>query len=121
MTEVEKWYDRNRRLAQAYSAPIRFLFWLGLVTIGRKSPECTIKADGSWEYIYPEKIVWPLHFAPAWVWKKTLRHPIAMLRHYGCFGVFRNNRGVISRIPGRLLPRRWGFHIMGLIEIGDRG
>lgn len=35
-------------------------------------------------------------------------------------GLFRNRPGVIRDIPGRLLPRRWGFYVLGL-EVGDRG
>lgn len=59
----------------------------------------------------------PIQFAPLWCWKKPLAHA----RFCGWFGLFRNRPDVISRIPGRWLPRRWGFHFMGLIEIGDRG
>jgi hypothetical protein len=35
-------------------------------------------------------------------------------------GVFRNRPGVIKWIPGKLLPRRWGFRLLGF-EFGDRG
>lgn len=41
----------------------------------------------------------------------------------GCFaplGVFGNLPGVIKWIPGRLLPRRWGFHVFGLPRIRSR-
>lgn len=70
------------------------------------------RADGT--------ISWPIHFAPAHVWRdwKSLR---AWVRFCGWFYAFRNPPGVIKWLPGRLLPRRWGFGIMGLIEIGDRG
>lgn len=62
-------------------------------------------------------IRWPAHVAPAWMW----RHPLVCLRMNGAFYVFRNLPGVIKWTPGRLLPRRWGFGIAGLIEFGDRG
>lgn len=35
-------------------------------------------------------------------------------------GLFRNKPGVVKWRRGRLLPRRWGFYVLGL-EIGDRG
>lgn len=35
-------------------------------------------------------------------------------------GIFRNHPEVVKWIPGKVLPRRWGFYILGL-EIGDRG
>lgn len=66
-------------------------------------------------------ILWPVHFAPFWIWKGFMRHPINMTRCNGAFYVFRNLPGVIKWIPGRLLPRRWGFGLFGLIEFGDRG
>lgn len=34
-------------------------------------------------------------------------------------GLFRNRSGVKKWLPGRLLPRRWGFYVLGL-EIGQR-
>lgn len=68
-----------------------------------------IRDDGS--------IRWPLHFAPSWMWKS----PLASLRFSGLFYLFRNRPGIIKWEEGRLLPRRWGFGIAGLIEFGDRG
>ncbi len=65
-------------------------------------------------------IRWPVKFAPAWVFKSR-REFIAWVRCHGWFYVFRNLPHVIKWEEGRLLPRRWGFGIMGLIEIGDRG
>lgn len=84
-------------------------------------------------------IRWPIHVEPWWIWKVHVR---CMLRgewfcgrdkisgkprrgfpwgsSISAFGVFRNLPGVIKWEKGRLLPRRWGFHILGL-EIGDRG
>lgn len=62
-------------------------------------------------------IRWPFHVAPAWMW----RQPLRTARAWGWFYVFRNLPGVIKWEPGRLLPRRWGFGIMGLIEVGSRG
>lgn len=35
-------------------------------------------------------------------------------------GLFRNKPGVIKWRKGKLLPRRWGFYVLGL-EVGDRG
>lgn len=84
---------------------IRFLIWLGLV---RR------RENGS--------IRWPIHFAPAWIWKAFVRHPINMTKAGGgAIYVFRNRPEVIKWTPGRLLPRRWGVGFFGLIEFGDRG
>lgn len=64
------------------------------------------------------KVVWPVRVAPWHMWKfwllKAGREPFPRV------GVFRNLPGVVKHIPGRLLPRRWGFRVLGL-EIGDRG
>lgn len=62
-------------------------------------------------------IRWPLHIAPAHLW----RHPLVCVRSYGFVYAFKNSPGVIKWLPGRLLPRRWGFGIAGLVEFGDRG
>lgn len=96
----------------------QFLLLVGFVKIGRKSTACRYdKTTGTLTYIYPERIVWPFHVAPAWIW----RHPIVSLRMCGFFYVFRNMHGVVKYREGRLLPIRWGFGIMGLVEFGDRG
>ena len=58
-------------------------------------------------------IRWPFHISPRWTWK-------ALLKVQPLVGVFRNRPGVIKWVPGRLLPRRWGFYIW-FVEIGDRG
>jgi len=59
-------------------------------------------------------IKWPIHILP-WDWW------VALFRGSGSrAGFFRNRPGVIKWIPGRLLPRRWGFYILGF-EFGDRG
>jgi hypothetical protein len=63
--------------------------------------------------IVGSKIRWPLHMGPWHLWKMLLFHGPRI-------GVFRNRPGVIRDIPGRLLPRRWGFFILGF-EFGDRG
>ena len=55
----------------------------------------------------------PISVLPWWLWK-------AMFRQRSFFGLFRNRPNVISKVRGSLLPRRWGFHILGL-EIGQRG
>ena len=70
------------------------------------------KTDGS--------IAWPIKFAPRWVWRDWSSFRGWCLFN-GPFYVFRNKSGIIKWVPGRLLPRRWGFGIFGLIEIGDRG
>ena len=75
---------------------IRLLLRIGLVNR---------RADGT--------IRWPFHVSPWWIWKvHFLKGPR--------FGIFRNVPGVIKWLPGRMLPRRWGFFIIGF-EVGDRG
>ncbi len=75
---------------------MRFLLWLGLT---RK------KSDGSYRF--------PVHVSPWHIWR--------YLWAYGQYcGFFRNLPGVVKWEEGRLLPRRWGFYILGF-EIGDRG
>jgi hypothetical protein len=57
-----------------------------------------------------------------WGWVfKDWKHLRAWVICNGWFYVFRNLPGVIKWQKGRLLPRRWGFGIAGLIEFGDRG
>lgn len=63
------------------------------------------------------RIVYPFHVAPHWRWQ----HPILSAQVSGWFYVFHNLPGVVKWEKGRMLPRRWGFGIMGLIEFGDRG
>ncbi len=70
---------------------------------------------------YDGTIRWPLHFAPWWQWKMLFTHPINLWKLSNGFYLFRNLPGVIKWREGRLLPRRWGFGVMGLIEFGDRG
>ena len=82
----------------------KFLLWLGVIRI---------RDNG--------KIRWPIHFSPLWIWKATMRHPINMIGMHGVFYRFKNRPGVIKWEEGRLLPRRWGFGFLGLIEFGDRG
>lgn len=83
---------------------VQLMIWIGLI---RR------KDDGS--------IRWPVHIAPRHVWRMVLKNPRNMTKFYGLFYVFRNLPGVIKWEKGRLLPRRWGFGILGLIEFGDRG
>lgn len=67
-------------------------------------------------------IRWPVSISPWWMWRAALRHPVKVVRlSGGCFYTFRNLPGVIKWEPGRMLPRRWGFGVLGLIEFGDRG
>lgn len=100
---VEHWTRRNLRLRKNFSAPIRFLLWVGFVNISNSFP-----APGT-----RPGIRWPFSAPPMrnfWTWRRT----------WGTFYVFRNQPGVIKWLPGRLLPRRWGFGICGF-EFGDRG
>lgn len=59
-------------------------------------------------------IRWPIHVGSPHYWVVLSRWPGQRV------GVFRNLPGVIKWERGRLLPRRWGFYVLGL-EIGDRG
>ena len=87
-----------------FQLPVKFLLWVGLI---RRED------DGS--------IRWPIHIAPRHCWVSAWEHPKLIGRWTGWFYVFRNLPGVIKWEEGRLLPRRWGFGILGLIEFGDRG
>jgi hypothetical protein len=58
----------------------------------------------------------PVYIAPMRKWKEW-RDYVAM---FGWFYTFSNKR-CNPKVPGRLLPFRWGFGIAGLLEIGDRG
>jgi hypothetical protein len=69
-----------------------------------------LRADGS--------IRWPIHVKPTHWWLFLLVH--GGHHPFRRFGVFRNQPGFVKWLPGRLLPRRWGFYVLGL-EIGDRG
>lgn len=94
------------------------LLRIGLIKMGRKSYVCKYNYETEQlDYIYPEQIIFPFHIAPLWIWK----HPIVSVKMSGWFYIFRNLKGVIKYREGRLLPIRWGFGIMGLIEFGDRG
>ena len=81
---------------------IKFLLWVGLVAK---------RHDGT--------IAWPFHSPPAWAFSsgRGFKH---YCRLTGGFYVFRNLPGVVKWVPGRLLPRRWGFGVCGF-EFGDRG
>lgn len=83
---------------------MKLLLWVGLIAR---------KHDGS--------IAWPFYIAPLHCWVTFVKHPVGMTKFYGVVYLFRNVPGVIKRKEGRLLPRRWGFGILGLIEFGDRG
>lgn len=67
-------------------------------------------------------VQWPVSVRPWWIWKVQIKGFLTRDRSNvnSPFGVFRNLPHVIKWQHGRLLPRRWGFHIFGL-EIGDRG
>ena len=62
---------------------------------------------------------WPVHVDPWRMWTFYFR-TVGETYSGGWFCLFRNKPGVIKWVPGRLLPRRWGFRVLGL-EIGDRG
>lgn len=72
------------------------LIWLGLV---RRSHTGELRG--------------PFYISPWHIWKVHFLHGPR-------FGLFRNRPGVINRVPGSLLPRRWGFFIVGF-EFGQRG
>lgn len=65
------------------------------------------------------KIVWPFHAPPSHVftsWKMFRGH----CTFWGPFYLLRNPPECLKWLPGRLLPRRWGFGVFGF-EFGDRG
>lgn len=113
MNTVEMWYERHLRLRKDQPAVIRFLLWVGFVKFGRKSSLARQNEAGEWEWAHPETIIWPFHAPPRHVF---IYHVKAGPRVYR----FRNRPGVIKRLPGRLLPMRWGFGVCGF-EFGDRG
>lgn len=75
---------------------IKFLLWVGFI---RRREDGTIR--------------WPFSVPPRHVRKFLWRHGPRVY-------AFRNLPGVVKWVPGRLLPRRWGFGICGF-EFGDRG
>lgn len=86
---------------------IRFLLWVGFV---RRRDNGSIR--------------WPFHVPPAHMFRTENGRIAAGWRATGRMTkwkpyVFRN-KYVNPRIPGRLLPRRWGFGWAGF-EFGDRG
>lgn len=98
-----------------HNAFIKALLWIGLVRLhtgyGLQSEAEEKKGT----------VVWPIKIAPWWMWAAMFKHPKAMSKTWGLFYVFRNRSGVVKWEKDRLLPRRWGFGILGLIEFGDRG
>ena len=97
----------RRAAVSVYRSQIRVLAKVGLVAIDRKGV-----------------VHWPFYIAPWEMWKMYFLNPEWSHSHCkaigGWFAFFRNSPGVIKWIPGRLLPRRWGFRIIGF-EFGDRG
>lgn len=61
-----------------------------------------------------------LYIAPKHIWRDWRSFKATVMTNRP-FYIFRNLPHVIKWIPGRLLPRRWGFGIYGLIEFGERG
>lgn len=85
---------------------IWLLLWIGF---------CARRADRS--------IAWPFHWCPRHIWRgqwRCFRERRSYLGSNPVCGVFRNRPGVIRRVEGRLLPRRWGIYFFGF-EFGDRG
>jgi hypothetical protein len=80
---------------------IELLLWIGIVKL----------EEGA--------IVWPIKLPPGYVFRSWHAF-IGYCRFWGGPYVFRNAPYVVKRIPGRLLPRRWGVGLWGF-EIGDRG
>ncbi len=58
-----------------------------------------------------------LNIAPWHCWVALWRSRVIQDKRWG---FFRNRPAVIKWIPGRLLPRRWGFYVLGF-EFGERG
>lgn len=79
-----------------------FLIWVGII---RR------KDNGS--------IRWPLYIAPKHVWQPHLFPKAGKRQPF--ITVFRNLPHVIKWQEGRLLPRRWGVSLFGVLEFGDRG
>lgn len=100
---------------------IKFLAWVGIVRLVHEmkyDPQTSVCVR------QPARVRWPVH-VNSWTSWKIAFFNVPWSRSYchalqGWFGVFRNSPGVIKWQQGRLLPRRWGFYILGL-EIGDRG
>lgn len=68
--------------------------------------------------MYTRRVVWPISIAPWHMWVTLFWH--GGKRPWARIGLFRNLPHVQKWIPGRLLPARWGFFILGF-EVGDRG
>jgi len=83
------------------------LLWIGLI---RVRADCTIR----WPVSICSRTWWLVQ------WRTMLIERSLTRGSFPPLGVFRNLPGIIKWQPGRLLPRRWGFHVFG-IEIGDRG
>lgn len=60
----------------------------------------------------------PIYIAPLRWWLFLLLHADGKV--FKRAGLFRNRPGVRKWVPGRLLPRCWGFFVLGF-EFGDRG
>jgi len=73
---------------------------------------CRRRDDGS--------ICWPFRIGPWWIFKAQVRNLFRRRAYISPVGLFRNRPGLIKRVPGSLLPRRWGFHFF-TFEFGQRG
>lgn len=125
--------------------PVLFFFvLLALSLLLRATPRIVVYVllrIGLVRYYYDsERVRWPISIDPPHLWALHIRclfrgqwfcsrtddgslrkgFPWSGPGGFCAFGVFRNLPWVIKWEKGRLLPRRWGFHILGL-EIGDRG
>jgi hypothetical protein len=61
------------------------------------------------------RVIWPVAWS-SWDWWRD----VALGRLGARAGLFTNVPGVVRDVPGRWLPRRWGFYVLGF-ELGDRG
>jgi hypothetical protein len=84
---------------------IRLLLWIGFIS----------------RDVMDGKIDWPFNAPPRWVFKswRSFRGHCLFYNNARPY-IFRNRKGVVKWIPGRLLPRRWGIGWCGF-EFGDRG
>lgn len=61
----------------------------------------------------PHHVRWPRVRWGSWDWWHFVWHGDE------CVGLFRNKPGVVKWLPGHVMPRRWGFFILGF-EFGRR-
>lgn len=108
------WTNVQLRQRAKFNFFLRFLLWVGFCQVNNPWKYCL--ETGEWQD-QPPVIRWPFHWGPKHIW---YYHWCQMKRGKEIAGVFRNSPGVITWMPGVLLPRRWGFYFMGF-EFGQRG